>query len=398
MIKQEKSIFDLVVIGDGLAGFLLLYELSKYPGFARQKILLLGDGQEKHRTWCFWDKSLEPAFQNMVLTSWKKLSFKSNSVDICQDLGALNYYYIPGKAFFEYFMKEFLPEHTQIRYLTDRAIEISGSQGNFRVMAEHGVYEATNVYNSAFLGLKPQIGIWQHFRGWFIESDEAVFDTGNALMMDFSIAQKGDCRFMYVLPLSEKKALIELTYFGPRPLDMEDYDKDIALYISERFGVKYKILEKEYGQIPMQQGVFHHSGMKGEINIGTLAGMVKASTGFAFQRIFRDSKELAYAYFTGKKPHRFTEKDRFGFYDSLLLWVIRNNPQSGNRIFSRLFQHRKMELILRFMDQKTSIWEELKIFVSLPSGIFLEAFFYRIAGKIFPKPEYKPPISLRLTK
>ena len=388
MKKQEKRVFDIAVIGDGLAGFLLLYELSKYPAFARQKVLLLGDGKEKHRTWCFWDKGLEPQFRKMVHTFWKELSFKSDSVKISKDLNELTYYYIPGSSFFQYFLEEFLPKHNHIIYRTDKALEIKGSQANFEITAEHEVYGAKNLYNSAFLGNKPQIDLWQHFRGWFVESEEAVFETKKALLMDFSIAQKGDCRFMYVLPLSEKRALIELTYFSPQPLKISEYDIDIARYISERFGDKYMVLEKEYGQIPMQQGVFQHSGKNGEINLGTYAGMVKASTGYAFQRILKDSKELAHSYFSGERPRRFTEKDRFAFYDSLLLWVIRNHPHACSRIFSCLFQRREIDLIFRFMDQQTNLWEELKIFSSLPAGIFLKALFYKMAEKVYQKPNY----------
>jgi len=389
METQQKELFDLIVIGDGLAGFLLLYELSRYPAFANQKVLLLGDGKEKQRSWCFWENDLEPELQKMVKTSWKELSFKSDDVTVQQDLGKLNYYYIPGKSFFEYFNEEFLSQHPNVHFQKDIALDISGSDGSFKVTAKNGLYETPKVYNSAFLGERPRINLWQHFRGWFIESNETAFDSNNARLMDFTVARNGECRFMYILPLSEKQALIELTYFSPQPYEMAVYDKEIEGYISEHVGENYEILEKEYGQIPMQQGVFRHSGNNGETNLGTLAGMVKASTGYAFQRIRSDSKELAAAYFTGKKPKRFNEKDRFAFYDSLLLWIIRNHPETCKEIFTQLFQRRKMETILRFLDQKTNLWEEANIFARLPIRIFLKALYYRLAGKSFAQPEYE---------
>jgi len=386
---HQKKLFDLIVIGDGLAGFLLLYELSRYPAFANQKVLLLGEGKEKHRTWCFWDNDLEPELQKMVKVSWKELSFKSDGFSVRQDLGNLNYYYIPGDSFFEYFNEEFLFQNPNIDYRKETAHDISGSEGDFSVNTRTEVYKAPKVYNSAFLDERPQIDLWQHFKGWFIETDTAIFDTSNAHLMDFTVARNGECRFMYVLPLSERQALIELTYFSPEPYEMSVYDKEIAAYIKENVDENYNILDKEYGQIPMQQGVFQKTGKNGEINLGTLAGMVKASTGYAFQRIRNDSKELARAYFTGKKEKRYDEKDRFAFYDSLLLWIIRSHPQCCKSIFTRLFQKNKMELILRFLDQKTNLWEEANIFARLPIGIFLKALYYRLTGKSFAKPEYE---------
>ncbi|TVQ08617.1 MAG: hypothetical protein EA361_16335 [Bacteroidetes bacterium] len=392
MKSQQDLTYDLIVIGDGCAGFLLLHELSRYPAFARQKVLLLGEGKEQHRSWCFWDTGLEAPFQQMVRKSWKELSFKSDNIDIRQNLGTLNYYYIPGESFFRYFREDFIPQNPHVNYRSEKALEINGSDGDFKVITGSAVYKAKKVYNSAFLGQKPSIDIWQHFRGWFIETGEAVFDPGNAVLMDFSVSRSGESRFMYVLPLSEKEALVELTCFSPQPLEMAEYDIAIEDYISAQVGRKYKILEKEYGQIPMQQGVFQLEGTKGEINMGTLAGMAKASTGYAFQRIRHDSKLLAEAYFTGRKGKRTAEKGRFAFYDSLLLWIIRYHPKASKQIFTRLFQRRRMELILRFLDQKTNLWEEINIFARLPVSIFLKALYYRFSGKRIAEPEKEPKL------
>ncbi|TVR41046.1 MAG: hypothetical protein EA394_06790 [Bacteroidia bacterium] len=389
---QQKNTYDLIVIGDGLSGFLLLYELSKYPEFANQQVLLLGDGQEKHRTWCFWEKNLEPVFQQMVHTSWKDLTFRSDNTEIREDLGDLKYYYIPGESFFSYFQEKFLPLHPHITYRNDRALKVNGAPGDFSVVAGDQVYKAKNVYNSVFLGEKPKIDLWQHFRGWFIESEEEIFDPGSAVLMDFSIDQQGACRFMYILPFSAKSALVELTYFDPEPLGMSEYDKEIERFINGRMGKNYRILKKEYGQIPMQQGVFHHYGDHGEINLGTIAGMAKPTTGFAFQRIMKDSKALARAYFTGREAKRVDETDRFAFYDSLLLWIIRNHPLAGKNIFTLLFQQTQMDRILRFLDQQTNIWEEVNIFARLPVPIFLRALFSKLSEKMLPETEKEPVV------
>jgi Brp/Blh family beta-carotene 15,15'-monooxygenase len=54
----------------------------------------------------------------------------------------------------------------------------------------------------------------------------------------------------------------------------------------------------------------------------------------------------------------------------LALW-----PEKGRPIFQRLFAVKKTSYVLRFLDEKTSIWEDASMFYKLPIGIFLKACF-----------------------
>jgi lycopene beta-cyclase len=378
MAEESFPKFDIIVIGDGLSGWLLLEELSKNSSFATLRILLLSNGKEEKRSWCLWENDVKSPLRELVQSSWQKLAFQSKDFNTTQSLKKLQYHYIPGKAFFKYYNNHFIPRHPNITLVYDTAVAIKGGENAFVVEGENDVYQGFKVYNSAFLNLKLTVNIWQHFRGWFIETKSPVFKPDTAVLMDFNVPQNKGCSFMYTLPLSETSALIELTYFSGQVLEPHEYDSLLAQYITEHFGDDYKIVEKEQGKIPMQQGVFNHFGAAGEINLGTLSGMVKASTGYAFQRIRHDSVELARSYYEGRKARRVNEKGRFAFYDALLLWIILHRPQSCRYIFTCLFKYRKIELILRFMDQQTNIWQELGIFIRLPIGIFLKALFFHV--------------------
>lgn len=377
MGSSLEAKYDLVVIGDGCSAFLFLQALAKYPAFKDLNILLIGAGEQLERSWCFWENEVDAPFSQMLAKSWSDISFHSDSFQTRQKLQDLKYHYIPGSSFFEYFHQEFLPQHPHVKYQVDRVESIEKAGDGIKVKAGNGVYFAGKVYNSAILANTPKIEIWQHFRGWFIETPDPGFDEQEVTLMDFGVPQDHGCSFMYVLPLSPTKALVELTFFSPEPLALSVYEVEIAQYIQAKFGKSYRILDREYGKIPMQQGVFKSIGSQGEINLGTLAGMVKASTGYAFQRMREDSETLAAAYFSGAEAKRVSERGRFAFYDSLLLWIILHEPAACKKIFTRLFQKRKIELILRFMDQKTNIWQEMGIFLRLPIGIFLRALLHR---------------------
>ena len=68
----------------------------------------------------------------------------------------------------------------------------------------------------------------QHFVGWFIQTETPVFNPEQATFMDFSVAQKGNTRFMYVLPVSETEALLEYTLFSKELLPKEEYETEIG--------------------------------------------------------------------------------------------------------------------------------------------------------------------------
>ncbi len=376
MNARHSQHFDIVLVGAGLSSWLLLEALSQHRKFGELQILILSEGGTHMRSWCFWDKPLPPPFKGMADRSWSQLCFRSDDYQQTESLSQLQYHYIPGKSFFNYFTTEFLEKHPNIALIEDKVCAIHGEPGHFLVATNRHSYSATQVYNSAFLEQRPSIDLWQHFSGWFIETKSPCFDQAQIELMDFNVPQTHGCSFMYVLPLSETRALVELTFFSARVLSTAEYDTELDRFIRARFGNDFEITEREQGQIPMQQGVFRHSGQRGEINIGTLAGMVKPSTGYAFQRIREDSAALAAAYFNKTTPKRKCENNRFAFYDALLLWILRNRPEAGKPIFTKLFKSCKIERILRFMDERTNIWEELSIFSRLPIAVFLKALFY----------------------
>ena len=56
---------------------------------------------------------------------------------------------------------------------------------------------------------KNEVYLLQHFKGWMIESSKPVFNLQQAILMDFRVDQKRGTTFIYVMPFSETKALVE---------------------------------------------------------------------------------------------------------------------------------------------------------------------------------------------
>ena len=64
---------------------------------------------------------------------------------------------------------------------------------------------------------------------------------------------------------------------------------------------------------------------------------------------------------------------RFDFYDSVLLKVLNDGDLSGKEIFTDLFKKNSVNKVFKFLDNETSLAEELKIISSLPTLPFLKA-------------------------
>ena len=75
----------------------------------------------------------------------------------------------------------------------------------------------------------------------------------------------------------------------------------------------------------------------------------------------------------GHQPISQPEAHRFLFYDSILLRILKDRSLEGREIFKELFEKNKASAVLKFLDNETSLPEELAIISSLPTMPFLKA-------------------------
>jgi len=112
--------------------------------------------------------------------------------------------------------------------------------------------------------------------------------------MDFSLAQTDasfSC-FHYVLPFSETYALVETTVFSTQEYALAKYEAIWKSYWDRNFGrIAFELVKEEKGSIPMSISPFSLEE-NGIIRIGTAAGQVKASTGYAFTRMNEDARQI----------------------------------------------------------------------------------------------------------
>lgn len=193
--------------------------------------------------------------------------------------------------------------------------------------------------------------------------------------MDFRVDQDKGTTFVYLLPISEKKALVEYTFFNENLLNNEQYDNLLHTYIKNFTNISnFKISETEFGVIPMSDYPFTRN-VGNMINIGTAGGWTKASSGFTFQFIQKKSDEIINLLKNGEfpRPKRNFRDKLFAYYDSVLLNILQNKRLDGKTVFSSLFLKCKATHVFQFLDNEGGLLNDLKIIKSVPKSKFLLA-------------------------
>ena len=375
--------YHYIFTGSGLAALMTVYKMA-LSGKFQDKSILLVDASSKNsndRTWCFWKK--EPSIWEEVITQkWDYALFANENFRRNLNLEPYQYCKIKGIDFYQ-FVFEALSKKKNITFLNEKVTNINELETHVYISTENEAFTCDQVFNSIYnkAALEQQSKfsvLQQHFIGWQIQSKESVFQAEVPTFMDFSVAQKGNTRFMYVLPFSENEALLEYTLFSHSLLENSEYENEIVNYIQKLGISNYKIIEKEQGSIPMSCYPFWKKNTRRVLNIGTAGGWTKASTGYTFKNSDKLSSRLIHFIETETDFRKFHRKSKFWFYDLLLLDILDKENEKGSRIFSSMFKKGNPALIFKFLDEKTSLVEDIQVILKCPKTLFIKALFHSV--------------------
>ena len=374
--------FDYIIAGGGCSGLSLAVRLLPYLKASNKRILLVDKVYKKSndKTWCFWEEHPD-IFESVVCKKWNRLSFSSSFIHRQLDISPYQYKMIRSKDFYDY-TDEILKGNHHVTILNGAVENQYTKNEQAYVIVDGEAYSSDYTFSSI-----PQIQIKkracyqyliQHFLGWVIETENPVFDPECATLMDFNSSQEVGTSFVYVMPLTSNLALVEYTVFSEQELAMEDYIVALKQYISEKLSCKnYIIKEQEYGVIPMSD---HPIKSKKDriIYLGTAGGFTKGSTGYTFRFIQKHTAAIVQQLNKSGTPNISSVfPKRFRIYDATLLHLLASKRLTGEEIFSTMFQNNNPMKILKFLDNETSLIEELQIFKTLNKKEFALALFKR---------------------
>jgi len=376
--------YDYIIIGAGASGILLADAMGSDTYFNQKKILLLDKNPKNinDRTWCFWEKG-NGAFDPIVYRKWDSIHFAGRDISKRTDITPYSYKMIRGIDFYNHYLGR-IKKYKNITFLQGEVIQLKETNSEVHIHTEGDQYTGKYIFNSIFdykmaTRQKKYPVLQQHFVGWVIKTDIPVFNTSEITYMDFSIPQKGNTRFMYVLPYSKDTALVEYTLFSEELLKKEEYESAIKEYISKRFQCKdYKIIEKEVGSIPMTAYDFREHYTNRVRYIGTAGGWAKPSTGYTFMSTAKKIPKLIEFIKQGKPMQKMKLKNKFWFYDMLFLDVLHNDNGNGHTIFESLFKSLEPQMVFKFLDEKTNLREDFIYINACPKQPFIRALYKRL--------------------
>ncbi|MER7893136.1 lycopene cyclase family protein [Micromonospora sp. NPDC094482] len=361
---------DLALVGGGGAASLVLAALDRH-GVRGLRVAVVDPvhrrGQD--RTWAFWGHpggDLDP----LLSASWRQVEVVTPAARRVLDLAPLRYAMLrSGPVYDQAAEAEKRLGVTRVLAAVD-AVHDDGDRVLIRTADEGPAVRAGWVLDSrprppARTGRTNWL---QHFRGWWLAAETAVFDPDRAVLMDFRTPQPTrGVSFGYLLPVSDRYALVEYTEFSPALLTGAGYDAALAGY-RDRLGLdpaRLTVREVENGVIPMTDGPFVARPSPRVVRLGTAGGATRPSTGFTFSAMYRQADQVARALAAGRPPvPEPAYPRRHRWMDAVALRALDRGSVGGPEFFDRLFDRNPPERVLRFLDGTTTPAEEFAVMSS----------------------------------
>lgn len=384
-MTNRVKVYDYIIAGAGAAGLSLLWELMQADIAKKSSILLLDASLEPDdsKTWCFWSRE-KFHLSELIHHTWPHIEVTAKQQTFTERLSDYTYHALKSIDFTRFILEQ-AAKDTRITFCECTMNEFSEHGDNAGIHTSKGTFHGKMIFQSikkppVSAAGKKGISLIQHFIGWEIETDRALFDPETAVLMDFDVPQKNGVTFMYLLSYSTTTALIEYTVFSEHTLPPEQYEDEIKNYIdrllsdSDNPESGYRILRKEKGEIPMSAERFSPWYCKQVYTLGIAGGHAKPSTGYTFSRVQKRARQLVAALEKGEKlPDNWPSSYRFRVYDLMLLYQLKHNPDISLTIFKDLFEHNSMDQVFEFLDEQTNFLQELSLFSTLPYAPFFQS-------------------------
>lgn len=390
-VEPDPRHFDTILVGGGLQSGLIAAGL--WHADPDHSVLIIEQDATLggNHTWSFHlsdiDESFLPAIEPLIETRWSGYSVR---VGRTRRTIALPYASI-SSSHFASVMQAKMGEHRRSRLLVNG----TATRVDARSVRLHDdrVFTADVVIDSRGPDAQSRDefqGGFQKFWGFEFELEGDWPDT-NPIIMDDAIEQTDGFRFLYVLPFTRRRVMVEDTRFSnTAELDRGECLQRVQAYFKRRGVTIGRIVREENGVLPMPIDHRHRPSVERDqdrpIRGGYAGGWFHAATGYSFplaaafaqtvasviprvQGTKRDlntgDRDRALRDALGSLAERQTFQASFGrFLNRLLFKLVR--PSARFQIFQRFYRVLPEDRIARFYSHRFRRSDAARIVIGMP--------------------------------
>lgn len=357
--------FDLVILGAGCAGLALAARLARSDADLRVAVI---DPRTEHgddRSWSFWHHD-HHALRSIVAHEWSGWTYRGlDGRAATHRVPGVTYQYIRGIDFYRWALDAIATDPRIILHLGVGAHELAavtlddGDDG-VRVMTDAGPVLARRVVDT-----RPQRTralLYQCFSGVEIEhggrlaTDTDASDADAVGLMTRMRSGAEGLGFLYVLPLSPTRALVEWTRFSPAPLPLDEVAAERDAELGALGLGDAVVVREEQGILPMGRVDAPPSPVAGVALAGNAGGALRDASALA-----RGEAPPAHP----REPWVRRQMDR------IFLQALRAHPERSADYFLAMATRVAPRRLLRFLTDRATLGDLVAIIASLPLTPFL---------------------------
>tara|TARA_Y100001935_G_C17295970_1_gene506086 strand:+ start:190 stop:1308 length:1119 start_codon:yes stop_codon:yes gene_type:complete len=362
MLNSPRTLIpkrEVHIIGDGCAALSFAARAGELP--LHQLTIIQPDGApaQKEHVWGFWRVDGLDNAAELARKGWNFWSIISAKGKVVLSSDTHTYYALSRKKW----------EKNCIQLARENGVKFI-NQANLVVSPDAQILDS-----------RPPIvsvnQMFQYFIGWEIKAKPGSFNAENAILMDFRCDQSRGIHFIYTLPFSSSKALVESTMFSKKREPDSFFETAIKTYVNRHFGVDDFTIERvEKGGIPLGR----LPSVKSEnIGIGGNGNAIRPSSGYAFAFIQKQilatiqnakgKNKNSTNPLVIKCPHKLVDL----WMDEVFVNVLKLRPDIAPELFLKMAKALDGDAFAQFLSGEAGWLVRLKVVLAMPKFIFIYA-------------------------
>ncbi|TNH42992.1 lycopene beta-cyclase CrtY [Photorhabdus luminescens] len=363
--------WDLILVGGGLANGLIAMRLQQCKPHLRVLLIENTETIGGNHTWSFHQHDLTEAEHGWIAPL---ITYRWSGYDVifpaCQRTLPHSYFSVTSQHFAN-ILHAYLGERIQTRLLVQELTPQKVYLQDGSALSAGAVIDGRGWRPGPFMGCGTQAFFGQE---WELEESHSLT---HPILMDTSVGQNTGYRFVYVLPFSSTRLLIEDTHYVDRgPPDKTLSQATIAEY-AKRHGWKLgKLVREESGCLPITlTGDFTSfwAQLAGQPTCGLRAALFHPTTGYSLPHAVRLADRIVAlpeltdtSLFITLRDYARQQWQHQRFFRLLnRMLFLAGEPQQRWKVMQRFYQL-SPDLIARFYAEQLNAVDKARILIGKP--------------------------------